>query len=142
MAKRRIIEGYARMWPREVFEKVAPIVGSRKAIMAKSSEFLSGPGVYVLYRDDEPYYVGHADRLRFRLWCHAVKPNDQYYHFWNFFSAFAVEEKEYRNEIEGVLIAAMPAVANSAKPKLPKERVPKDVGNLLRKIYGGRVSLS
>ncbi|HZR55614.1 MAG TPA: GIY-YIG nuclease family protein [Terriglobales bacterium] len=141
MAQRKIIVGYARMWPREVFEKVQPQNGGRKIIMAKSSEFLSGPGVYILYRDDEPYYIGQAEKLRRRLWNHAIKTDSRYYHFWNFFSAFAINDENYRNEVEGILIAALPTAANSAKPKLPKEKMPRDVGILLRKIYAGRISL-
>ncbi len=143
MAQQKIVHRYARMWPREVFEKAVSKTGAgRMTIIAKDLEFLGGRGVYILYRDDQPYYIGQAEKLRFRLWCHATKPNDRYYHFWSFFSAFAVDEKEHRNVIEGVLIAAMPTAANSAKPKLPPERVPKEVGNILRKIYSGRVALS
>ena len=140
MASPKIIIGYARMWPREVFEKFEPEESKgRKIIMAKSSKFLEGPGVYILYRDDEPYYIGQAEKLRRRLWSHAIKPDSRYYHFWNFFSAFAIDDRSFRNEVEGILIAALPTAANSAKPKLPKEKMPKNVGILLRKIYAGRI---
>ena len=114
-----IVSGYARMWPREVFAKVAPTKGSRhrhKTLLAKSLEFLQVGGVYVLYRDDVPYYIGQASKLRHRLWRHALNAESRYFHFWNFFSAFAVKNKQHRNELEGVRIAAMPT-ANSAKPK-------------------------
>ena len=104
--------------------------------MARGLEFLNKPGVYVLYRDDEPYYIGQADKLRRRLWNHARRPESRYYHFWNFFSAFAVEDTAHRDELEGVLIASMPT-ANSAKPKLRRERMPKEVCDLLRCIYDG-----
>ena len=47
-----IVTGYARMWPREVFGKA----GLKKEIL----DFLENPGVYILYRDDKPYYIGQA----------------------------------------------------------------------------------
>ena len=117
MAAKGITEGYVRMWPRAVFEKIPPEDGAgRKTVLARSLDFLNGPGVYVLYRDDRPHYVGQAERLRSRLRSHARKPDSRYYHFWNFFSAFAVDDANMRNELEAILIATMPTAANSAKP--------------------------
>jgi hypothetical protein len=133
MSSELIVSGYARMWPRQVFGKFPPAKGAagrRKKMMAKSLEFLQGPGVYVLYRDDMPYYIGQAGKLRHRLWGHALNAESRYFHFWNFFSAFAVANPKHRDELEGVLIAAMPT-ANSAKPKLQRERMPPEVRELL-----------
>ena len=90
-----------------------------------------------MYRDDEPHYIGQATRLRKRLWRWAKNPASRYFHFWNFFSAFAVEDKALRDELEGILIACMPT-ANSMKPKLQREPMPKEVSDLLRRIYGGK----
>src|SRR6266567_6386170 len=60
---------HARMWPRRVFERPELRDGSkRKSMLAKQLEFLSKPGVYVLYREDQPYYIGQATRPRKRLW--------------------------------------------------------------------------
>lgn len=117
------------MWPRAVFERLE----GQKAMTAKSLEFLEEPGVYVLYRNETPYYIGQAKRLRNRLFGHARRPEFAHYHFWNYFSAFAVRNKNLRNELEAILIAAMPT-ANSAKPKLPKEKMPAGVIKLLHKI--------
>ena len=44
-----------------------------------------------------------------------------------------VREKARRNEIEEILIAAMPT-ANSAKPKMKKEELPKSVVRMIRDI--------
>ena len=88
--------------------------------LVESLRLLDGPGVYVLYGDDVPYYVGKGDRLRARMRHHADRPGSRYYNFWNFFSAFAIKDENTRDEIEGILIAAMPT-ANGVKPKLPKE---------------------
>ena len=139
MTQQKIVSTYARVWPREVFEKFPPPTGNGKqTIMAKAVSFLDGPGIYILYRDDEPYYIGQAKRLRARLWRHAIKPEGRYYHFWNFFSAFSVSDPLLRNELEGILIAAMPT-ANSAKPKVQRERMPAPVRKLLRDIYRRRI---
>lgn len=121
---------YARMWPREVFDCRD---ADRGKPLAKLLDILSKPGVYVLYRDDVPYYVGQASRLHHRLWLHANRPDGRYYNFWNFFSAFVVEDGKHRNLVEGILIAAMPT-ANSAKPMLKGEKFSKPVTAMLRTI--------
>src|SRR5262249_42130442 len=113
---------YARMLPRDVFYcLVQNENGSKrkKIVLAKGLEFVEEPGVYVLYRDDIPYYVGKAAKLRNRLWAHACKPGARYHNFWNFFSAFVVHDPKLRNLIEAILITAMPT-ANGAKPRLRK----------------------
>ena len=134
-----IVTGYARMWPREVFATIPPKKGRGKnRIMAHSLPFFDKPGVYILYKDDRPYYIGQAKMLRRRLWNHAKKAEGPYFHFWNFFSAFAVDNPRHRDELEGILIAAMPT-ANSTKPRLLRERMPRDVRDLLRKIYEYRL---
>ena len=88
--------------------------------MVKKLDILSKPGVYVLYRDDTPYYVGKAKRLRSRLWSHAIQPTSRYYNFWNYFSVFAVDDAKTQGRLEGILIAAMPP-AKGAKPTMKKE---------------------
>ncbi len=126
----KIISGYVRMWPRGVFSRSE----TEKQMLSRSLEFLKGPGVYILYRNETPYYIGQATRLHQRLWGHARRPQRRYFHFWNFFSAFAVEEKGLRNELEGILIASMPT-ANSAKPKLEHEPMPSSVSKMLLAEY-------
>jgi hypothetical protein len=135
----RAVIAYARMWPREVFDHIAGFGERKNKPLVKSIDFLRLPGVYVLYRDDVPYYVGKAQKLRSRLWEHAMKPTTRYYNFWNFFSAFVVVDAAKRNEVEGILISAMPT-ANSAQPKLPKEKLPKEVIDMVRKIRRDRAN--
>jgi hypothetical protein len=132
--KNQIIEEYARMWPREVFDCLIPNEnGGRKKILGKGLDLVNEPGVYVLYRDDIPYYIGQATKLRQRLWLHAGSPGARYSNFWNYFSAFVIREKKMRDEIEGILIAAMPT-ANSAKPKLKRAKFPVVVSRMVRRI--------
>jgi hypothetical protein len=133
-----MVSGYARMWPRAVFyEKALNPDSGRERNLAKELEFLQKGGVYVLYRDDTPYYVGKARKLRQRLYLWANNPSSPHFHHWNFFSAFAVEDSKQRDELEGVLIAALPTANNGAKPRLKKARLPKEVKDLLRQAYGG-----
>jgi hypothetical protein len=96
---------------------------------------LSSPGVYVLYRNDEPYYIGKTGKpLIKRLAGHALKPNWRRYNFWNHFSAFAIEENSHRDEVEAILISAMPTAANSANPKIPRMPLDRHAARLLNDI--------
>jgi hypothetical protein len=73
--KNQIVEEYARMWPREVFDcLISNENDKRKRILGKGLDLVNEPGVYVLYRDDIPYYIGQATKLRHRLWAHAGSP--------------------------------------------------------------------
>ena len=128
--------GYASMWPREVFD-----YKQSGRVLASQLPFLTQQkGVYVLYRDEHPYYIGKSgDSLFARLQGHAMNPRRRYYNFWTHFSAFAVPDKKGRDELEGILIAAMPT-ANGAKPRFgTKERLPKPVSNLMKKLRQARI---
>jgi hypothetical protein len=97
--------------------------------------------VYVLYRDDIPYYIGQAAKLRQRLWSHARSSGGKYNNFWNYFSAFVITDAKTRNEIEGILIAAMPT-ANSAKPRLKRAKFPTAVSKMVRRMRRYRANPS
>lgn len=126
-----IVSGHARMWPRALF---APISGT--PILAGLLDFLSKPGIYILYKGDIPFYIGKADVLWKRLRTHARQVEGPYYHFWDFFSAFVVLDKDQREELESILIAAMPT-ANSARPHIQKDKMPKPVHDILISLYDG-----
>ncbi len=135
------------MWPREIFDARAKSSGKNgqegkkgKQILAGTLDFLTqNPGVYILYRNEQPHYIGKAEvRLYDRLWAHANTPRDKFYHFWTHFSAFAVSDVELRRELEGILIATMPT-ANSAEPKLRKEAMPAEVAKLMQLLRRGKL---
>lgn len=116
-------EHFFRMWPRALFHST-----KGKGYLDKH---LNSSGVYVLYREDQPYYIGKtSQRLIKRLSQHALRPNARHYHFWNYFSAFQIGDEELRNRVEAILIAAMPT-ANSARPKLPRKKLDRDIAGLL-----------
>lgn len=123
---RAIIASYLKMWPREVFD-----LRTGNKLLPEIRSLLDTPGVYVLYRDDHPYYVGRATRrLADRLHAHANRPADRYYNFWNFFSAFVVPDTKHIPEVEGILIAAFPT-ENAATPRFRRVRLPAGVARAL-----------
>ena len=134
-----IVSQYARMWPREVFDYKASGTKGHAVTLAKTFEILSHPGVYILYRDDVPYYIGKAKRLRSRIFSHARRPGSKYDLFWNYFSVFVVENEKHRNEVEAMLIAAIPT-ANGAKPKLQRQPYPVEVRKILHKSRRARTN--
>ncbi len=132
---------YARMWPRELFyrrlSKPRPIAGSKKnppvptQWLYKTMDLLAQPGVYVLYLEGVPYYVGQANMLRSALAAHARVPQSHYFRHWNYFSAFVVDKKDL-DRIEAILIAALPT-ANGRK-LLKKEPFPPELTEMLNEI--------
>jgi len=129
-----IVTGYAKMWPREIFD-----AKTGQSLLARGCEFLREKGVYILYRNEHPYYIGKTERSLFgRLRGHAIKPEARYYNFWNMFSAFAVPDRTKRDELEAILIAAMPTV-NSAEPKLNKMRLPREVVQFQKNLRATKV---
>ena len=126
--KRLIATNYIKMWPRAVFD-----IKLGKNFHPEIKRLLSQPGVYILYRDDQPYYVGKAARRLFRrLRSHASNSKDKYYNFWNFFSAFVIPNQKHIPEVEGILIASMPT-DNSSVMRIKKIHLPHQVAGLLRK---------
>src|ERR1051326_3038542 len=133
---------FLRMWPREVFQH-----RNGKRLMIAGSEVLQQSGVYILYREDEPYYVGKATCLFERLHAHANKMTDRYYPLWTYFSAFAFDGDILNvvkriDEIEGILIAAMPRVVNSSTPRWPKHKIPREIRATMKKAQGQRAMRS
>jgi hypothetical protein len=130
MKKGIMIDGFISMWPREICDIRQKGEGY---LFIRNVPELQKPGVYVLYRDDQPYYIGQASVLRRRLRAHASQTTDRYYNFWNLFSAFIVRDKKYLDEVETILIAAMPT-ANSATPKLRRIPMPRPLTSQIRLV--------
>jgi hypothetical protein len=126
-----MVRKFISMWPREVWDVTEE--GSRKLFLKENLDELREPGVYVLYRDGIPHYIGRAAVLYKRLHDHSNKSTDPYFNFWNFFSAFVVTDEKFLPDIERVLIAAMPT-ANSSNPKMDRVRMPDFVGQRIREI--------
>jgi|SRR6266481_625593 len=123
---------YLRMWPRSVFKKKEKT--GKKRLLIKIDKnvgpVMKQPGVYILYKGDEFYYVGRATELFDRLHSHSNKITDDHYAHWDYFSAFAIEPNvknpdDKVRELEAILIAAMPRATNSSTPRFKKVRIPK-----------------
>jgi hypothetical protein len=125
----KVITEYARMWPRDVFD----YPGHIKKFLADELTILESPGVYVLYRDDVPDYIGKTDGfLCKRLYVHAKNPTSRYDYFWNYFSVFVIADEKNRAIVESLLIAAMPT-ANSARPQaFERHKVPREIIKMIR----------
>jgi hypothetical protein len=118
---------FFRMWPRALFH-----MKQGKKLLGDT---LNEAGVYVLYRDDTPYYIGKTSKpLIKRVGDHALKPNSRRYNFWNYFSAFTIKDDSHRDEVEAILISAMPTAANSSKPKIPRMPLDRSAAKLLNEI--------
>ena len=81
---------YARMWPRSVFDQGQQFLKDRELAI------LEEPGVYVLHRDDLPYYVGKGSKLGERLWHHANTPGSRYYNFLELLLGFCSNRRNRR----------------------------------------------
>ena len=133
-----IVSQYVRMWPRAVFNDKIRGPKGKYVNVASTLEILLRPGVYILYRDDRPYYIGQATRLNGRLYSHARRPGSKYDLFWNYFSAFVVEDPKHRAEVEAMLIAAIPT-ANGAEPRLENYHYPDAVRRVMKFTREGRI---
>jgi hypothetical protein len=116
---------FLRMWPRVLFKRKKD-----GRLLIKQVKELQGPGVYVLYKGDELYYVGRAAKLFSRLHDHSNKVTDEYYAHWDYFSAFAladtVSDRDQKlAELEAILIAAMPRATNRSTPRFERVRIPR-----------------
>jgi hypothetical protein len=118
-----IVTRYAKLWPREVFY----IKHGKYLDMVKDQ--LDVPGVYVLYRGVDVFYVGQANSLFDRLRIQARKR----YRLWDHFSAFVVPE-HHLNDVEAIVIAATPRTANrSGGKRIGRISLPSEVEQLLLK---------
>lgn len=132
-AQNNIVSKFIRMLPRAIFYE--PETEGQKGTIARKMSELKEPGVYVLYRDDVPFYVGNAEELFTRLWAHANGVSSTRSYFWNYFSAFIVKDRRNIAEVEAILISAMPSViTNAARPKLQKMRKGISTIKLMRKM--------
>ena len=133
-----IVAQFARMYPREIFNYRVPGPNGKPVNVARTLGILLRPGVYILYRDDQPYYIGKAARLNSRLYSHARRPGSKYDLFWDYFSVFVVEDPRHRAEVEAMLIAAFPT-ANGARPKLENHPYPPAVRRVMKANQRGAI---
>ena len=125
-----LIKSYIRMWPRQVYT----VKNGNKHFESVKKELRQQPGVYILYRDGTPYYVGQAGNLWYRIRNHAINQNAKHYHLWTHFSAFILFDTEYIDELEGMIIAAFGmGIANSARRRMKRILLPQDITKELSK---------
>ena len=52
----------------------------------------------------------------------------------NYFSAYKVDSIEHIDDVEGLLITAIPLAANSSKPKITRILLPRSIKNLMGRL--------
>lgn len=123
-----MIKSYIRMWPREVFG----LKDGNKPLKSIYRELEKKPGIYILYQNGQPYYVGQAKNLWKRIRRHAGSQNAKYYHHWTHFSAFFLSDTRHINELEGLVISAFgTSIANSSQRRMKRILLPKDAARRL-----------
>lgn len=86
-------------------------------------------GIYILYNDNELYYVGKAINLKNRLRDHT---KDQHAKKWNKFRIFLIKNKVMLDDIEKMLITVSRPIGNGNKGIFPKhhdleEKIQKEI---------------
>jgi hypothetical protein len=128
--KEAMIKAYIRMWPREIYN----IRDGNHHLESVRQELWQKSGIYILYQNGQPYYVGQAKNLWYRIRNHATNQNTKHYHLWTHFSAFILSNTDHISELEGLVIAAFgTATANSAKMRMKRILLPKDAAKRLAK---------
>ena len=129
-AKTKMIKAYIRMWPREAYN----LKEGNKHLESVRKELRQKPGVYILYQNGQPYYIGQAKNLWYRIRNHAINQNAKHYHLWTYFSAFILTDTDYMNELEGLIIATVgTTTANGAIMRMKRILLPKDAAKRLAK---------
>jgi hypothetical protein len=128
---------------REIFDAVADVEEGQRVsrrTIARAAGLLEKPGVYILYRQDIPFYIGQAKKLRSRLKAHATNPDARQYLFWDSFSAYLIDDPGHLDEVEAIPIAAMPFVlTNNSMPRLTRVRMDHSTVRLVNRLRKQRV---
>jgi hypothetical protein len=128
-----MIAAYIRKWPRTVYN----LKDGNKPLESVREKLRQKPGIYILYQNDKPYYVGQAKNLWARIRRHATNQNAKHYYSWTHFSAFIVNDAQSIKELEGLIIAAFDTAAvNSAKPRMTRILLPREATKMLSKQSG------
>jgi len=116
----KLIESYALMWPRKLYS----LRNGNQTIKAFRDTLENKPGIYVLYKGEEVFYIGQVGGkgsingcLYSRIGDHALNYQDEYSHSWDHFSAFIVTEagRPVIDELEGFLQFACPRSRNTER---------------------------
>jgi len=119
--KGALIKGMTKQLPSEIL--ASPIF--RK----KLDELMRGyAGIYALYRQDRPYYVGLTTNLFARVNGHL---KDRHKGQWDHFVIFRIKKVDYLKDIETLITHLTPWPGNRVKGKVPRDG---DINRILRQI--------
>lgn len=119
--KGALIKGMTRHLPSEI---LASPIFSRKL-----KELMRGyAGIYALYRDDKPYYIGLTTNLFGRVNRHL---RDRHKGKWDHFLIFRIKKVDYLKDIETLITQLMPWPGNRVRGKVPRDG---ELNRILRQI--------
>jgi hypothetical protein len=119
--KGALIKGMTRHLPSEIL--ASPIFRS------KLQELMRGyAGIYALYRDDKPYYIGLTTNLFGRVNGHL---RDRHKGQWDHFVIFRIKKVNYLKDIETLITHLMPWPGNRVRGKVPRDG---ELNRILRQI--------
>ena len=133
-----LIESFISMWPRELFH-----LKRGSSSISEFKEILEGkPGIYVLHKGNEVFYVGKAGKkgkatgcLFSRIQDHDHNFDDDYHSSWNCFSVFIITEeaRPMIDELERILQFTCLDSANKDRTKPGKQiKLPKNLNKMLK----------
>ena len=101
----------------------------------------NNPGVYALYKKENLYYVGQAQKLVSRIKGHL---SNKHAHNWDNFSVYIAKNRKYVPDLEAAVIAIADPKGNKRKPQLAKLKkatklrklIQKDMKEDIQKIMG------
>jgi len=76
-------------------------------------------GIYVLYKDEEVFYVGQTNSSFWRLWTHFKRSANA--GKWNKFSVFKLKA-EHLDDLESLILHISKPKGNTNIPRIPKDR--------------------
>ena len=115
-----LIKGSLEKIPAEVIEDASFRKKLRQIMMGWS-------GVYVLYKDDDVYYIGKASSSFWRLWRHFRR--DRHVGKWNKFSVFRFKIGNL-TALETLLLHISKPKGNKSIPRIPRDM---ELTRILRK---------
>ena len=94
-------------------------------------------GIYVLYRDNDIYYVGKADNLKRRITQHV---KDHHKNEWNAFSLCIPNTKSAIPAIERILISLLKPVGNNLLYEREIKRAERELENAIMRSHKERMN--
>jgi len=96
----------------------------------KLNEIMKGfSGIYALYKNEKPYYIGLTKDLHRRMKRHL---SDKHAGKWDKFVIFKIKKVRYLKDIETLIVNIIKTKGNRVKGKVPKDS---DLNYVIKEIF-------